>query len=68
MEEAEEIESPPAVIPFSCLFAYAYCLNWFLMIVSSLAGIAHDIHLLKLLHQGSLGSSAWFVKREILEV
>lgn len=50
MEEAEEIESPPAVVPFSRLFAYTDCLDWFLMIIGSLVATTHDTALIVYLH------------------
>jgi len=37
MEEAEEIESQPAIVLFSSFFAYTDRLDWFLMIIDSLA-------------------------------
>lgn len=50
MEEAEEIEPPPAAVPFSHLFACADRLDWFLMIVGSLAAAAHGTALVVYLH------------------
>ncbi|XP_059628189.1 ABC transporter B family member 6-like [Cornus florida] len=50
MEEAEEIEPPPATVPFSRLFAYADQLDWVLMVVGSLAAAAHGCSLVVYLH------------------
>ncbi|KAG9453665.1 hypothetical protein H6P81_006569 [Aristolochia fimbriata] len=49
-EEAEEIEPPPAAVPFSRLFACADAFDWFLMAVGSLAAAAHGIALIVYLH------------------
>lgn len=50
MEEAEEIEPPPAAVPFSRLFACADRLDWVLMVVGSLAAAAHGTALVVYLH------------------
>lgn len=50
-EEAEdEIEPPPAAVPFSRLFACAGHFDWFLMAVGSLAAAAHGTALVVYLH------------------
>jgi len=50
-EEAEdEIEPPPAAVPFSRLFACADRFDWFLMAVGSLAAAAHGTALVVYLH------------------
>ncbi|CAI9092472.1 OLC1v1027712C1 [Oldenlandia corymbosa var. corymbosa] len=48
--EAEEIEPPPAAVPFSRLFACADRLDWVLMFVGSLAAAAHGTALVVYLH------------------
>lgn len=50
MEELEEIEPPPAAVPFSRLFACADRLDWALMIVGSFAAAAHGTALVVYLH------------------
>ncbi|KAI3412577.1 uncharacterized protein J3R85_017199 [Psidium guajava] len=50
MEEPEEVEPPPAAVPFSGLFACADRLDWGLMIVGSLAAAAHGTALVVYLH------------------
>lgn len=50
MEEPEEIEPPPAAVPFSRLFACADRLDWALMLVGSLAAAAHGTALVVYLH------------------
>ncbi|KAL9297434.1 hypothetical protein ACSQ67_023330 [Phaseolus vulgaris] len=50
MEEVEEIEPPPAAVPFSQLFACADRFDWFLMTVGSLAAAAHGTALVIYLH------------------
>ncbi|KAK6933229.1 ABC transporter type 1, transmembrane domain [Dillenia turbinata] len=50
MEEQEEIEPPPAAVPFSGLFACADRLDWGLMIVGSIAAAAHGTALVVYLH------------------
>ncbi|KAE7996839.1 hypothetical protein FH972_001528 [Carpinus fangiana] len=50
MEEMEEIEPPPAAVPFSRLFACADRLDWALMIVGSFAAAAHGTALVVYLH------------------
>lgn len=50
MEETEEIEPPPAAVPFSQLFACADRLDWVLMFVGSLAAAAHGTALVVYLH------------------
>ncbi|KMZ62963.1 ABC transporter B family member 20 [Zostera marina] len=49
-EEVEEIEPPPAAVPFSRLFACADRFDWVLMTVGSLAAAAHGIALVVYLH------------------
>ncbi|KAL3523776.1 hypothetical protein ACH5RR_016610 [Cinchona calisaya] len=48
--ETEEIEPPPAAVPFSELFACADRLDWVLMVVGSLAAAAHGTALVVYLH------------------
>ena len=48
--EAEEIEPPPAAVPFSRLFACADRLDWVLMFFGSLAAAAHGTALVVYLH------------------
>lgn len=48
--EAEEIEPPPAAVPFMQLFACADRLDWALMFVGSLAAAAHGTALVVYLH------------------
>ncbi|KAK7295682.1 hypothetical protein RJT34_18593 [Clitoria ternatea] len=50
MEEPEEIEPPPAAVPFSQLFACADRFDWFLMAVGSIAAAAHGTALVVYLH------------------
>lgn len=50
MEEPEEVEPPPAAVPFSRLFACADQFDWGLMIVGSLAAAAHGTALVFYLH------------------
>lgn len=50
MEEGEEIEQPPAAVPFSRLFACADRLDWALMITGSLGAAAHGAALVVYLH------------------
>ncbi|KAI3748698.1 hypothetical protein L6452_11962 [Arctium lappa] len=50
MEESEEIEPPPAAVPFSRLFVCADRLDWVLMVVGSLAAAAHGTALVVYLH------------------
>ncbi|XP_043716827.1 ABC transporter B family member 20-like [Telopea speciosissima] len=50
IEEAEEIEPPPAAVPFSRLFACADGFDWVLMVVGSLAAAAHGTALVVYLH------------------
>ncbi|KAL4189056.1 hypothetical protein AMTRI_Chr08g205090 [Amborella trichopoda] len=50
MEEAEEMEPPPAAVPFSRLFAFADGFDWLLMVVGSLAAAAHGTALVVYLH------------------
>lgn len=49
-EEGEEIEEPPAAVPFSRLFACADRLDWALMITGSLGAAAHGAALVVYLH------------------
>ncbi|KAF5197656.1 Abc transporter b family protein [Thalictrum thalictroides] len=50
MDETEEMEPPPAAVPFSRLFACADGFDWFLMVVGSLAAAAHGTALIIYLH------------------
>ncbi|KAH7678000.1 Xenobiotic-transporting ATPase protein [Dioscorea alata] len=50
VDEVEEIEPPPAAVPFSKLFACADGLDWVLMVVGSLAAAAHGAALVVYLH------------------
>lgn len=50
IDEPEEIEPPPAAVPFSRLFACADKLDWALMFVGSLAAAAHGTALVVYLH------------------
>eukprot|EP01018_Ginkgo_biloba_P020598 Gb_31652 [translate_table: standard] len=50
VEETEEMEPPPAAVPFLRLFACADGLDWILMIVGSLAAAAHGAALVVYLH------------------
>ncbi|XP_042486569.1 ABC transporter B family member 6-like, partial [Macadamia integrifolia] len=50
IEESEEIEPPPAAVPFSRLFACADGFDWVLMVVGSLAAAAHGTALVVYLH------------------
>ncbi|EPS68330.1 hypothetical protein M569_06437 [Genlisea aurea] len=48
--EAEDMEPPPAAVPFSRLFACADWLDWALMFIGSLAAAAHGTALVVYLH------------------
>ncbi|KAG2723678.1 hypothetical protein I3760_02G180400 [Carya illinoinensis] len=50
IEDPEDIELPPAAVPFSRLFACADYLDWGLMLVGSLAAAAHGTALVVYLH------------------
>ncbi|XP_020583344.1 ABC transporter B family member 6-like [Phalaenopsis equestris] len=50
VDEVEEMEPPPAAVPFSRLFACADGLDWFLMAVGALAAAAHGMALVIYLH------------------
>ncbi|GFS34193.1 P-glycoprotein 6 [Actinidia rufa] len=50
VEVEEEIEPPPAAVPFSRLFACADRFDWVLMAVGSLAAAAHGTALVVYLH------------------
>ena len=50
MDEIEEVEPPPATVPFSRLFAYADRWDWVLMAIGSLAAAAHGSALVIYLH------------------
>ncbi|KAA8534256.1 hypothetical protein F0562_031773 [Nyssa sinensis] len=50
IEDVEEIEPPPAAVPFSGLFACADRFDWFLMVVGGLAAAAHGTALPFYLH------------------
>lgn len=49
-DEVEEVEPPPAAVPFSRLFACADWFDWFLMLVGAVAAAAHGIALVVYLH------------------
>ncbi|XP_048446756.1 ABC transporter B family member 20 isoform X2 [Pyrus x bretschneideri] len=64
MEEQEEMEPPPAAVPFSRLFTCADRLDWVLMTVGSLAAAAHGTALVVYLHYfGKIIHVLW-VKRD----
>lgn len=48
--DTEEMEPPPAAVPFSRLFACADRLDWVLMVVGSVAAAAHGTALVVYLH------------------
>ncbi|KAL9265033.1 ABC transporter B family member 20-like protein, partial [Drosera capensis] len=50
MDDVEEIEPPPAAVPFSRLFACADRIDWVLMSVGSVAAAAHGTALVLYLH------------------
>lgn len=50
IDDGDEIEPPPAAVPFSRLFACADRLDWVLMVVGSLAAAAHGTALVVYLH------------------
>ncbi|WOL00692.1 hypothetical protein Cni_G09405 [Canna indica] len=50
VEEVEEIEPPPAAVPFSRLFACADGVDWVLMAVGAVAAAAHGMALVVYLH------------------
>ncbi|VVB05749.1 unnamed protein product [Arabis nemorensis] len=50
MEELDEVEPPPAAVPFSQLFACADNFDWVLMILGSVAAAAHGTALIVYLH------------------
>jgi len=49
-DEEDEIEPPPAAVPFSRLFACADHFDWLLMAVGSVAAAAHGAALVVYLH------------------
>lgn len=49
-EEVEDMEPPPAAVPFSRLFACADGFDWVLMGVGSIAAAAHGMALVLYLH------------------
>lgn len=50
VDEVEEIEPPPATVPFSRLFACADGVDWALMAVGAVAAAAHGMALVIYLH------------------
>ncbi|KAE9444899.1 hypothetical protein C3L33_23203, partial [Rhododendron williamsianum] len=50
IDDGDEIEPPPAAVPFSRLFKCADRLDWVLMVVGSLAAAAHGTALVVYLH------------------
>ncbi|KAL6011236.1 ATP-binding cassette sub- B member 6, mitochondrial [Asimina triloba] len=50
IDDGEEIEPPPAAVPFSRLFACADGFDWVLMVVGSVAAAAHGTALVVYLH------------------
>ncbi|KAF9596588.1 hypothetical protein IFM89_012711 [Coptis chinensis] len=50
MDDNEELEPPPAAVPFSRLFACADGFDWFLMSIGSVAAAAHGTALIVYLH------------------
>ncbi|KAI0509871.1 hypothetical protein KFK09_010468 [Dendrobium nobile] len=50
VDEVEEVEPPPAAVPFSRLFACADWFDWFLMLIGALAAAAHGMALVIYLH------------------
>ncbi|GAB2276653.1 ABC transporter B member 20 [Dionaea muscipula] len=50
MEDVEEIEPPPAAVPFSRLFDCADRLDWVLMAIGAIAAAAHGTALVMYLH------------------
>jgi len=50
MDDQDELEPPPAAVPFSQLFACADRFDWVLMIVGSVAAAAHGTALIVYLH------------------
>ncbi|KAG0501236.1 hypothetical protein HPP92_001308 [Vanilla planifolia] len=50
IDDVEEMEPPPAAVPFSRLFACADGLDWFLMALGALAAAAHGMALVVYLH------------------
>ncbi|XP_010504382.1 PREDICTED: ABC transporter B family member 20-like [Camelina sativa] len=50
IDELDEVEPPPAAVPFSQLFACADRFDWVLMIVGSVAAAAHGTALIVYLH------------------
>jgi ATP-binding cassette subfamily B (MDR/TAP) protein 1 len=50
IDDGDEIEPPPAAVPFSRLFACADRFDWVLMVVGSMAAAAHGTALVVYLH------------------
>ncbi|KAG0460869.1 hypothetical protein HPP92_020851 [Vanilla planifolia] len=50
VEDMEDMEAPPAAVPFSRLFACADGFDWFLMTIGALAAAAHGMALVVYLH------------------
>ncbi|XP_078429400.1 ABC transporter B family member 20-like isoform X2 [Wolffia australiana] len=50
IDDVDEVEPPPATVPFSKLFAYADRWDWVLMLVGSVAAAAHGTALVIYLH------------------
>lgn len=62
VDEPEEVDLPPAAVPFSRLFAHADRLDWLLMALGSVAAAAHGTALVLYLHL--FGKIVHFLSRE----